>query len=168
MKQGRGHTHWIAWQQVLLVVAVLAVVLGACRLTDHSEREVTATALDPPVSGFGEVDPAKLPAIRFDSSLFDMGAMPQGAVVEHAFHFTNTGGSDLIIIDVRGSCGCTVGRDWPRQPVRPGERGTIQVSFDSEGREGHQHKTVSVTANTTPPTTVLTLQGEVLPPGHRP
>jgi Protein of unknown function (DUF1573) len=65
---------------------------------------------------------------------------------------------------VRGTCGCTVGKDWPKTPIAPGKGGAITVSFDSEGREGKQHKTVTVLANSVPPSTVLTLTGEVVGP----
>jgi hypothetical protein len=40
------------------------------------------------------------------------------------------------------------------------------VVFDSEGRSGRQDKTVTVVANTTPPSTVLTLSGEVVGPSN--
>ena len=69
-----------------------------------------------------------------------------------------------MITDVRGSCGCTVAKNWPRMPVGPGERNAITVNFNSEGRPGVQHKTITVVANTDPPTSVLTLSGEVIAP----
>ncbi|MBV6404894.1 MAG: DUF1573 domain-containing protein [Flavobacteriales bacterium] len=148
-----------------LLLAPLAL-LGACRITDHSERgpeDVDPTALDGRISGSGEAE-GPLAVMTFDSTLLHLGRIAQGAVVERTFSFRNTGQGQLVIADVRGSCGCTVGKDWPRQPIAPGGSGTITVSFDSEGREGMQEKTVSVVANTRPPTTILTIQGEVLTP----
>jgi hypothetical protein len=97
-----------------------------------------------------------------------MGRIAEGVQVEKTYGFVNTGKSDLVITDVRGSCGCTVGKDWPKTPVHPGQHGAITVSFDSEGRPGVQHKTITVVANTQPPTSVLTLTGEVVaPPGEK-
>lgn len=147
---------------------IVGTTMGACRLTDHSERtdEVTSDMLEIPASGFDPKDAASLPAFRFDSMELDMGRIAQGVQVERTFRFVNAGKRDLFITDVRGTCGCTVGKDWPREPVHPGDGGTITVRFDSEGRGGHQLKTVTVVANTQPPTTVLTLKGEVVaPPG---
>ncbi len=150
-----------------LLLMVPIALLGACQLTDYSEREgdaPTANDIKVPGSGYEAVDPEDLPAMTFDSAAYSMGLIAQGAVVEKKFRFTNTGGSDLLITDVRGSCGCTVGKDWPKKPLKPGETGEITVTFNSEGRSGRQEKTVSVIANTVPATTVLALTGEVVAP----
>jgi hypothetical protein len=142
------------------------LLLAGCQLTDHTEREVTADALRFPASGYENVNEKDLPKITFEKSHFDMGQVVQGSKVSHTFSFKNTGGSALVLTDVRGSCGCTVGREWPKHPVKPGEKGTLEVVFDSEGRSGRQDKTVTVVANTTPPSTVLTLSGEVVGPSN--
>jgi hypothetical protein len=151
------------------VAVALLLSFSSCRLTDHSENDpdaITPDVLDIPASGQGAGDPSEQAAFRFDSLELDMGRIAQGAQVERSFHFTNSGKRDLIITDVRGTCGCTVGKDWPRTPIHPGKDGTITVRFDSEGRGGAQRKTVTVIANTQPPTTILTLKGMVMaPPG---
>ncbi len=154
-----------------LALALGVLLTSGCLITDHSERtpgEVDPTALDGRMSGYADVPDDELPVMAFDSTLIDMGRIAQGALVERTFRFRNTGASELVIADVRGSCGCTVGKDWPRQPIAPGASGAITVSFDSEGREGVQEKTVSVVANTRPPTTILTLKGVVLTPLSKP
>ena len=43
------------------------------------------------------------------------------------------------------------GQGLAEGPVKPGEKATISVTFDSEGRSGRQDKTVTVVANTVPP-----------------
>ena len=142
------------------------LILPACWITDHSERnaEVSTEHLNFPVTGEGTVDPEDLPQITFENTHADMGRIAQGTKVDRSFTLTNSGGSALVITDVRGSCGCTVGKDWPKDPVKPGETATISVTFDSEGRSGRQDKTVTVVANTVPPSHVLTLSGEVIGP----
>jgi hypothetical protein len=149
------------------LVAMVVLLFPACQLTDYSERQGDAPNpgdIRVPASGYAELDPEDMPAITFDSTTHNMGLIPQGTMVEKTFRFTNTGGSDLLITDVRGTCGCTVGKEWPRKPLKPGEAGEILVTFNSEGRSGKQEKTVSVVANTTPPTSILTLTGEVVAP----
>ncbi len=152
------------------LLLLLLLLAASCRLTDHSERdgdEVTTESLNFPASGYEDVDPDDLPQLTFDSTHADMGRVIQGARVDKNYTFTNTGGSPLVITDVRSTCGCTVGKDWPKQPIAPGAGGSISVSFNSEGRSGRQEKTITVVANTTPPSTVLTLTGEVIGPADR-
>lgn len=147
--------------------AFVPLALSSCMITDHSEKDpaaITAEALNIPESGYAIGDTADLPSLAFDSTEKHFGQVPQGALVEKTWIFTNTGGSDLLITDVRGTCGCTVGKDWPKAPVRPGQGGSITVTFDSEGRSGMQDKAITVTANTRPPGTVLLLKGEVVAP----
>ena len=68
-----------------------------------------------------------------------------------------------MISSAKGSCGCTV-PDWPRKPIAPGESAEIRVVFNSEGKNGKQHKKVSVIANTQPSTTVVALTGNIIKP----
>ncbi len=149
----------------VLCMITLTFALSACQLTDYSERgEVSTDDITFGKSGYEDVDPDDLPKITFASTEQDMGKVVQGARVEKSYSFTNTGNRPLVISDVRSTCGCTVGKDWPKDPIKPGDGGAITVSFDSEGRTGAQHKTVTVVANTDPPSTVLDLVGEVVGP----
>jgi len=155
----------------LLLPVLLVVTLQSCLITDHSERDpeaITSESLNFPSSGYETVDPDDLPTMTFDVSHFDFGKIVQGAKVDTVYAFKNTGGGPLVITDVRAACGCTVAKDWPKRPLKPGESATIGVSFDSEGRNGRQDKTVTVVANTSPPSTVLTFTAEVVGPTSKP
>ena len=86
--------------------------------------------------------------MSFDKGIHDFGVIQEGSRVETVFTFTNTGKSDLIIQDARGSCGCTV-PEYPKNlPIAPGASGEIRVSFDSSNKPNLQQKTVTITANT--------------------
>jgi hypothetical protein len=98
--------------------------------------------------------------IQFAETEFDFGKMKQGDQVEHVFKFTNTGSEPLIIEDAKGSCGCTV-PSYPKEPVAPGASGEILVKFNSAGKSNNQQKTVTLTANTNPLQTVLTIKAFV-------
>jgi hypothetical protein len=152
-----------AWSLWLAACGMFA----SCQITDHSEKDpnaVSANDLNIPASGFEEGDAEDLPGFAFDSTAINFGRIPQGTAVDRVYHFVNSGKSNLVITDVRGSCSCTVGKEWPRQPIPPGEGGDITVRFDSEGKNGTIAKTVTIVANTQPPTTVLMLKGEVVAP----
>ena len=101
------------------------------------------------------------PVMTFAETEYDFGSVATGAVVKHTFEFTNTGKTPLLIDNAQASCGCTVPQ-WPKEPVAPGAKGKIDVEFNSAGKMGVQNKTVTITANTQPNTTVVTIKGTVL------
>mgnify|MGYP003380923310 FL=1 len=161
------HQHPKRTATLAVLIALASLTFTACRITDHTEEDadgITTNAMEVPVSGYKNADPSMRPVLTIDSTARHMGKIAEGVLVEKTYGFINNGKSDLVITDVRGSCGCTVAKNWPRMPVGPGERSAITVSFNSEGRPGVQHKTITVVANTDPPTSVLTLSGEVVAP----
>lgn len=87
------------------------------------------------------------PVLTWDKSTHDFGNMVQGDVVEHTFKFTNTGNEPLVITNVQVSCGCTTPKGWPRDPVMPGGKGELTVSFNSAGKMGAQTKPVIIVSN---------------------
>ena len=86
--------------------------------------------------------------MTFDKTVHDFGNIQEGQRVETLFTFTNTGKSDLVISDARGSCGCTVPEYPKNTPIAPGATGQIRVSFDSSNKPNMQQKTVTISANT--------------------
>jgi hypothetical protein len=102
-----------------------------------------------------------MPEITFDETEYNFGTVIQGEKVIHNFVFTNTGKGNLIISNVKASCGCTVPK-WTKEPIKPGEKGTIEIKFDSSNRDGKQTKTAKVYSNTTPNVTELVIRCEVI------
>lgn len=101
--------------------------------------------------------------IEFAETKHDYGVIEQGEKVGYTFEFKNTGNEPLVLSNVKPSCGCTT-PSWTKEPIAPGEMGEIDVEFDSKGKSGTQTKTVTVTANTDPAKTVLTITGSVQQP----
>jgi hypothetical protein len=99
--------------------------------------------------------------VSFDRLEHNWGKIDAGATYKTTFSFTNTGKEDLLVSDAKASCGCTV-PSWSIEPIKSGKSGEITVEFDTKGRSGDQLKTVTVTTNTEPNTTVLTLKSTVL------
>lgn len=98
--------------------------------------------------------------IAFEKTVHDFGNLKSGASVSYTFKFKNTGNKPLIISNAKGSCGCTVPK-WPKDPIAPGKEGEIQVTFNSRGKKGQQHKSVTLTANTNPANTRLYIKADV-------
>ena len=104
-----------------------------------------------------------VPIIYMSEDNFNFGEILQGELVTYDFKIKNTGNSNLLIADARGSCGCTV-PDWPREPIPPNKESYIRVTFNSEGREGYQNKTITLLTNSIPNTKVITINGNVIVP----
>ncbi|HQV01208.1 MAG TPA: DUF1573 domain-containing protein, partial [Bacteroidia bacterium] len=102
----------------------------------------------------------QLPELDFEETRYHFGEVKQGEKINHTFKFTNTGNADLILATVSASCGCTV-PEWNKEPIKPGEEGSIKVTFNTEGKTGMQSKTISVMSNAKPGTRVLTISAEI-------
>jgi hypothetical protein len=102
------------------------------------------------------------PVMSFDQKVHDFGEITEGEVVSWSFDFTNTGKGDLLIADAHASCGCTI-PDYPKDVIHPGDKGTIKVKFNSEGkaREGKVVKTVTIEANTNPKINTIEIRATV-------
>ena len=104
----------------------------------------------------------KRTSVRFDVVEQDLGTVKEGEKVFLKYEATNTGKADLLLQKVAPSCGCTTPK-YEKQPIRPGKKGVIEVTFDTKNRSGKQRKTIMVTTNTEPPNTVLAFTCEILP-----
>jgi hypothetical protein len=98
--------------------------------------------------------------IQYEKDKFEFGVVNEGEIVKHIFKFKNTGTEPLVISNAKASCGCTV-PIWPKEPIPPGGSNEIAVEFNTKGKPGAQSKQVTVTANTNPTETFLTVSGEV-------
>jgi hypothetical protein len=98
--------------------------------------------------------------VQIIDSAYNFGKVTDGAKVEYSYRFKNTGTKPLVIVEATASCGCTVPQK-PEKPILPGEIGFIKVVFDSKGRVGTAHKTITVTSNAKPEFPQLILTGEV-------
>lgn len=98
--------------------------------------------------------------ITFEKTSHNFGQIYVGEIVTYTFTFTNTGTAPLLILDTFSGCGCTVG-DYSRQPIAPGEKGRINVQFNSAGRSGYQSQIVMVMSNASQPETRLHIIAEV-------
>lgn len=150
-------------KKLVLTIAVASLIF-ACDNPKQDEEILSVDLIDNPNTASGDANNEdKLPFFEFVEEVKDFGQITQGEVVSTSFRFKNVGKSDLIISSAQGSCGCTV-PDWPKEPIKPGAEGVIEVTFDSNGKTGKQNKTITLVANTMPNTKVIALKGEVLVP----
>jgi hypothetical protein len=128
-----------------LITCILFTGLIACN--ESASKKVDQEKAAENAAGASETNTITA-AMSFDKVSHDFGTIEEGETVQTAFNFTNTGKADLLIVDARGSCGCTVPKYPKNIPIKPGETGQILVSFDSSNKPNMQQKTVTISANT--------------------
>lgn len=104
----------------------------------------------------------KYAEIEFETQKMSLGTFSEkDAVRTCAFTFKNVGTAPLIINQAFASCGCTT-PDFPKTPIKPGESGTIGVTYNGHGRPfGRFTKTVTVRCNGKTEVVRLTIEGEM-------
>ncbi len=101
------------------------------------------------------------PRFSFEKDVHDFGEVRNGDVVTTTFEFTNTGNSPLEIEKVEARCGCTA-PSFSDEPVAPGEKGYIEVAYDTNVRQVSTFdQMVSVMANSNPSIVHLRVKGSV-------
>ncbi len=82
--------------------------------------------------------------IEFAETSYDFGTVKaDNGDVSHVYEFTNTSDVPLTIMSVSANCGCTHPK-YSAEPVRPGEKGQITVTFQPRGQRGYISKNVKV------------------------
>ena len=111
---------------------------------------------------FNIVAAEKGAVMTFAEKTHDFGSIKEAdGPVTHVFEFTNTGSEPLVIINVNASCGCTR-PEYHKEPVMPGKKGKIKVTFNPAGRPGEFSKEVKIRTNGSK-RPVLRITGTVIP-----
>ena len=137
----------------ILYLFTLAALATACNNNNNKTSENQQDS-----AAYESMDGA--PVMKFEKDVYEFGTITEGQKVAYDFVFENKGESPLIIKNAAASCGCTV-PEWPKDPILPGEKGKINVVFNSAGKSGLQDKVVTITANTVPAETQIHLIGEI-------
>lgn len=163
---------------LLVVNTVLLVKNGSSSYADPTSAKASfervasnnSSALaNKQAADIASIDPLKsastkpsgpLTAMDFGQSSHDFGNILQDSENTKIFTFTNTGKEPLIIENAKGSCGCTVPQ-YPKEPIAPGGTGEIKVVYKPGKQKNKQNKTVTITANTEPASTILTIMADV-------
>ncbi|MDA8993267.1 DUF1573 domain-containing protein, partial [Flavobacteriaceae bacterium] len=151
------------YKYILTLLALVTLSLTACQ--ESAAKKVNSTTANTnaaaPSNEASSSNSAEAPVMTFDKTSHDFGTIKEGEKVTTTFSFTNTGNADLIIVDARGSCGCTVPQYPKNTPIAPGGTGTIEVSFDSSNKPGIQQKSVTISANTKSGREMLRIKSQV-------
>ena len=133
----------------LFSLAIVALLSACASDTSANEKtsEGTASQSDEAATEkvFKNYEMTKGSAdIKFAVEKHDFGEVKKGEKVPYSFAFVNSGDQPLLITNARGSCGCTI-PFYPKEPIKPGEEGKIDVTVDTERKTAGKTFTVFVT-----------------------
>ncbi len=133
---------------IVAAVAMLALALGVGTQSAQATNAIVAAEAE------------KQAEIQFDTLRINMGTFSEKDGIQTcAFNFTNVGTAPLVINQAFASCGCTV-PTYTKDPVKPGEQGQINVSYNGKGKHpGRFAKTIVVRSNAKTEIVRLTIEG---------
>ncbi|MFC5046634.1 DUF1573 domain-containing protein [Aquimarina hainanensis] len=143
---------------ILILAGVLAMTFVSCK--EDASKKVKEESVD--MAAERDAKNTEFPVMTFAETEFDFGTINEGDVVDHTFKFTNTGKAPLVIVNAKGSCGCTV-PSYSKDPIAPGETGELLVKFNSNGKPNQQNKQVTITANTEAGKEIIKIKALVTP-----
>ncbi|WP_378178135.1 DUF1573 domain-containing protein [Aquimarina sp. SS2-1] len=142
---------------LLMIASGLMVSCSHRTKNDNNSSQTIAVQSDQNLTNKNQ-----LPVMTFTYTEFDFGTVAEGDILEHSFSFTNTGNAPLVIVNAKGSCGCTVS-NWPKEPIAPGATKEMLVTFNTNGKPNLQNKQVTITANTASGKEILKVKAMVTP-----
>lgn len=143
----------------ITILGVIMVCLAVVSCKENATSKIDAANLETAKERDNKISLGS-PIMEFDTMEYDFGTIVEGEIIDGAFIVTNKGKVDLVITAVKPSCGCTT-PDWTKDPIKPGEKGEIKFSFNSNGRVGKQNKSITITSNAEKVNEVIRLTGTV-------
>jgi hypothetical protein len=100
--------------------------------------------------------------IKFEKTEHDFGThVEKDDTLWYSFTYKNIGNEPLIISDIKTACECTLA-EWVKKPVMPGQTGVIKAGYKYKGKIGTFNKSLTISANTTPAISYLTIKGVIV------
>lgn len=99
--------------------------------------------------------------ISFQKTTHDFGHFTEDKPVSYKFVFENTGNEPLVIQQAISSCGCTVA-NFTKSPIKPGEKGEINVTYNGKGKmPGRFKKVITIRTNASNSLARIYITGEM-------
>lgn len=103
------------------------------------------------------------PVVRLEPKVYDFGVIEEvNGPVSCVFDVINDGNAPMVIEGIFVACGCTTA-EFSQEPILPGEKGAIHVTFDPNDRERKYSKTIFVYTNTQPRKNKVRIKAEIIP-----
>ena len=147
-------------KKVILGLSTLCLIAFTSCKEDNAAKKIEESNLV--AAAARDAVASKFPILVFDKKEHDFGEIEAKTAVETVFSYKNTGEAPLVITDIKSSCGCTIPKDWSREPLAAGESGKFTVKFNGAG-SNKITKTITVTANTEKGSEVVKITAFVKP-----
>jgi len=145
----------VMWIYSLMLLTIPVSVTAQGRLASRAEID---SIMNPPLlDGKG--------ALCFETTTINIGRLSEDdKPVSYRFYFRNTSKETIVLTRVSTSCGCTTA-SFTKKPVKPGEKGIIELTFNPFEQVGKLNKRAFLYTNLSEryPTEKITLSGEVTP-----
>lgn len=104
------------------------------------------------------------PIFKVAATTVDIGTMEPATTRDVEFNFSNQGKRDLVIRNIRSTCGCTAVQQGSNSVLKPGESSSIKATFNSGSYKGKVNKAIYVYTNDPKNSEViLMLNADVVP-----
>ncbi|MCB9915743.1 MAG: DUF1573 domain-containing protein [Planctomycetes bacterium] len=152
---------------------------------DHAADDGHDHANEPqgPIVGVDEVmKPADIdsdegPRLTYElgQEKHEFGRLMEGSVAEHTFELSNTGNEDLVIKQVKPTCGCTVAEVYTESddgemklytfgdPIAPGRKIHFPAKLHTKNKSGHSNTRINIFSNDPRGTIQLGLVADIDP-----
>ena len=100
-----------------------------------------------------EVLPERMEVTEEDAMMYfpviekNLGTLKPNEVKSHDFVFYNIGNKPLVIDIVNTFCKCS-DAEWPKKPIRPGEKGVIKYTYTASSEPGKFRRSIMISCNT--------------------
>lgn len=155
-----------------MLVAVVGSVLGCAHLAVAQVAPLPGGAPPAPQPATAE-EPAKLPmpaageGAKFDieRKVQDWGVVTDQDALKAEIKFKNSGKSNLVISEVKPSCGCVRPKlRGDKREYGPGEEGVIDIAFEPLNKQGETKIHITVRTNdAAAPVTNIDVKADVKP-----
>lgn len=106
------------------IISLVACSLAVCAVASGQEKISNSIEIDRMVHNFGDI-------------------IHKSGPVSCSFTMKNIGDKPVVIYNVVSTCGCT-DVEWTREPIRPGQNGTISVTYSNDEGAYPFDKTLTV------------------------
>ena len=104
--------------------------------------------------------------IVFEERVHDFGTiLEEKGKVSHTFVFRNNGNTPVVVNEIYSGCGC-IGKVLSKDPVKPGEKGQVIITFSPDYKSGFFSKEIVVYSNNGQQYNRIWVEGIIKPAEH--